>query len=75
MLQNKVEKSFIHNHLTFLVKYHKDETTDLSRIVGFEVKPYRFVLVMLAIFYLYDTFYTLTLSCLLTYTSLLNFSC
>ncbi|AQK52585.1 Transmembrane 9 superfamily member 9 [Zea mays] len=37
---NKDEKSFIHNHLTFLVKYHKDETTDLSRIVGFEVKPF-----------------------------------
>ncbi|KAG2585651.1 hypothetical protein PVAP13_6KG404600 [Panicum virgatum] len=31
---------FIHNHLTFLVKYHKDETTELSRIVGFEVKPF-----------------------------------
>ncbi|GJN04208.1 hypothetical protein PR202_ga21733 [Eleusine coracana subsp. coracana] len=37
---NKDEKYFIHNHLTFLVKYHKDETTELSRIVGFEVKPY-----------------------------------
>jgi hypothetical protein len=76
MLQNKDEKSFIHNHLTFLVKYHKDETADLSRIVGFEVKPFRFVLVMLVIFYLYDMmfFYMLTLSCLLT-SSLLNFSC
>lgn len=50
MLQNNDEKSFIHNHLAFLVKYHKDETTDLSRIVGFEVKPFRFVLVMFAIF-------------------------
>ncbi|GJN15513.1 hypothetical protein PR202_gb02434 [Eleusine coracana subsp. coracana] len=37
---NKDEKYFIHNHLTFLVKYHKDETTELSRIVGFEVKPF-----------------------------------
>jgi len=44
MLQSKDEKVFIHNHLTFLVKYHKDETTELSRIVGFEVKPFRFVL-------------------------------
>ena len=44
MLQSKDEKFFIHNHLTFLVKYHKDETTELSRIVGFEVKPFRFVL-------------------------------
>ncbi|RLM61137.1 transmembrane 9 superfamily member 8 [Panicum miliaceum] len=33
---SKDEKVFIHNHLTFLVKYHKDETTELSRIVGFE---------------------------------------
>ncbi|CAO2207551.1 unnamed protein product [Urochloa humidicola] len=37
---SKDEKVFIHNHLTFLVKYHKDETTELSRIVGFEVKPF-----------------------------------
>ncbi|KAG2580601.1 hypothetical protein PVAP13_6NG358600 [Panicum virgatum] len=37
---SKEEKVFIHNHLTFLVKYHKDETTELSRIVGFEVKPF-----------------------------------
>ncbi|KAL5682274.1 hypothetical protein ACJX0J_008659, partial [Zea mays] len=37
---NNDKKSFIHNHLAFLVKYHKDETTDLSRIVGFEVKPF-----------------------------------
>ncbi|TKW22126.2 hypothetical protein SEVIR_4G205800v4 [Setaria viridis] len=31
---------FIHNHLSFLVKYNKDEHTGLARIVGFEVKPY-----------------------------------
>uniref|UniRef100_A0A0E0LXU9 Transmembrane 9 superfamily member n=1 Tax=Oryza punctata TaxID=4537 RepID=A0A0E0LXU9_ORYPU len=37
---SKDEKYFIHNHLTFLVKYHKDENSDLSRIVGFEVKPF-----------------------------------
>ncbi|KAK6126952.1 hypothetical protein DH2020_039304 [Rehmannia glutinosa] len=34
------EKYFIHNHLTFTVKYHKDEETDAARIVGFEVKPF-----------------------------------
>ncbi len=43
ILQSKDEKYFIHNHLAFLVKYHKDENSDLSRIVGFEVKPFRFV--------------------------------
>ncbi|KAJ4763345.1 Transmembrane 9 superfamily member [Rhynchospora pubera] len=37
---SKDEKYFIHNHLSFLVKYHKDEQKDLMRIVGFEVKPY-----------------------------------
>lgn len=40
--QSKEEKYFIHNHLSFLVKYHKDDDSELSRIVGFEVKPYRF---------------------------------
>ncbi|KAK4404301.1 Transmembrane 9 superfamily member 9 [Sesamum angolense] len=35
------EKYFINNHLTFTVKYHKDEETDAARIVGFEVKPFR----------------------------------
>ncbi|KAI3890353.1 hypothetical protein MKW92_047012 [Papaver armeniacum] len=37
---SKDEKHFIHNHLQFTVKYHKDPATDLSRIVGFEVKPF-----------------------------------
>ncbi|EEC85043.1 hypothetical protein OsI_32361 [Oryza sativa Indica Group] len=37
---SKEEKYFIHNHLSFLVKYHKDDDSELSRIVGFEVKPY-----------------------------------
>ncbi|XP_020578770.1 transmembrane 9 superfamily member 8-like [Phalaenopsis equestris] len=37
---SKDEKYFIHNHLSFLVKYHKDEQTDFARIVGFEVKPF-----------------------------------
>ncbi|RCV22132.1 hypothetical protein SETIT_4G196100v2 [Setaria italica] len=37
---SKEEKHFIHNHFTFLVKYHKDANTDLARIVAFEVKPY-----------------------------------
>ncbi|PKA63920.1 hypothetical protein AXF42_Ash004930 [Apostasia shenzhenica] len=36
----KDEKYFIYNHLSFQVKYHKDEQTDLARIVGFEVKPF-----------------------------------
>ncbi|KAG4195275.1 hypothetical protein ERO13_A06G102000v2 [Gossypium hirsutum] len=37
---NKEEKYFIHNHLAFTVKYHRDLRTGSSRIVGFEVKPY-----------------------------------
>lgn len=40
-LQSKDEKHFIHNHLIFTVKYHKDPVTDTARIVGFEVKPFR----------------------------------
>lgn len=34
------EKSFLHNHLRFTILYHKDQETDLSRIVGFEVEPF-----------------------------------
>ncbi|PIN01148.1 Endosomal membrane protein, EMP70 [Handroanthus impetiginosus] len=34
------EKYFINNHLTFTVKYHKDEENNAARIVGFEVKPF-----------------------------------
>ena len=41
LVQSKEEKHFIHNHFTFLVKYHKDANTDIARIVAFEVKPYR----------------------------------
>ncbi|CAN1140423.1 Transmembrane 9 superfamily member 8 [Linum perenne] len=37
---SKEEKYFIHNHLAFTVKYHRDLQTDSARIVGFEVKPY-----------------------------------
>ncbi|GAA0164193.1 transporter [Lithospermum erythrorhizon] len=37
---SKAKKYFIHNHLTFTVKYHKDPQTETSRIVGFEVKPF-----------------------------------
>ncbi|XP_077222413.1 transmembrane 9 superfamily member 8-like [Tasmannia lanceolata] len=37
---NKDEKHFIHNHLSFLIKYHQDAQTDSARIVGFEVKPF-----------------------------------
>ncbi|EER97171.1 transmembrane 9 superfamily member 9 [Sorghum bicolor] len=36
----KDEKYFIHNHLSFAVKYHRDENSGLSRIVGFEVNPH-----------------------------------
>ncbi|XP_024967823.1 transmembrane 9 superfamily member 9-like isoform X2 [Cynara cardunculus var. scolymus] len=36
----KVEKYFINNHLTFTVKFHKDEQLDSARIVGFEVKAF-----------------------------------
>lgn len=41
--QNKGDKYFIHNHLAFTVKYHRDTLTDAARIVGFEVKPFRSV--------------------------------
>ncbi|MED6107347.1 Transmembrane 9 superfamily member 10 [Stylosanthes scabra] len=34
------EKYFINNHLKFVVKYSEDPITNLSRIVGFEVKPF-----------------------------------
>eukprot|EP00897_Mesotaenium_endlicherianum_P009787 jgi/Mesen1/8837/ME000053S08240 len=34
------EKFFIHNHLRYTVLYHKDQTTGLSRVVGFEVEPF-----------------------------------
>ncbi|KAM0969170.1 hypothetical protein ACFX2A_017728 [Malus domestica] len=37
---NKDEKHFINNHLTFTVKYHKDQMTESARIVEFEVKPF-----------------------------------
>ncbi|KAI5673116.1 hypothetical protein M9H77_13480 [Catharanthus roseus] len=37
---SKDEKAFIHNHLAFTVKYHKDVQTESARIVGFEVKPF-----------------------------------
>ncbi|XP_014505006.1 transmembrane 9 superfamily member 8 [Vigna radiata var. radiata] len=37
---SKEEKHFIHNHLSFTVKYHRDTLTESARIVGFEVKPF-----------------------------------
>lgn len=37
---SKEEKYFIHNHLSFTVKYHRDIESDSARIVGFEVKPF-----------------------------------
>eukprot|EP00983_Pelagomonas_calceolata_P083324 1156138-Pelagomonas_calceolata.AAC.14 len=40
-LQGQPEvKFFLHNHLRFTILYHKDEITDLARIVGFEVEPF-----------------------------------
>ncbi|KAL2897641.1 Transmembrane 9 superfamily member 9 [Bienertia sinuspersici] len=36
----KDEKYFIHNHLSFTVRFHRDSQTEASRIVGFEVKPF-----------------------------------
>jgi transmembrane 9 superfamily protein 2/4 len=36
----KDDKYFIHNHLVFTVKFHKDPQTESARIVGFEVKPF-----------------------------------
>ncbi len=33
-------KLSLHNHLRFTILYHRDVETDLSRIVGFEVKPF-----------------------------------
>jgi len=32
------EKYFINNHLSFVVKYHKDVETSAARVLGFEVK-------------------------------------
>ncbi|KAG4953760.1 hypothetical protein JHK87_039354 [Glycine soja] len=37
---SKEEKYFIHNHLAFTVKYHRDTLTESARIVGFEVKAF-----------------------------------
>ncbi|KAJ8562182.1 hypothetical protein K7X08_011473 [Anisodus acutangulus] len=37
---SKEEKHFIHNHLIFTVKFHKDSQTDAARVVGFEVRPF-----------------------------------
>ncbi|KAI3454010.1 hypothetical protein Pfo_010673 [Paulownia fortunei] len=37
---SKDEKYFLHNHLSFTVKFHKDQQTDSARIVGFEVTPF-----------------------------------
>ena len=30
----------LHNHLRFVILYHRDVESDLSRIVGFEVEPF-----------------------------------
>lgn len=37
---SKEEKYFMHNHLSFVVKYHNDMQSEAARIVGFEVKPF-----------------------------------
>ncbi|XLU53480.1 hypothetical protein S245_048128, partial [Arachis hypogaea] len=34
------EKYFIHNHLAFTVKYHRDLLIESARIVSFQVKPF-----------------------------------
>ncbi|XP_057760286.1 uncharacterized protein LOC130980645 [Arachis stenosperma] len=34
------KKYFIHNHLKFTVKYHRDLLIESARIVGFQVKPF-----------------------------------
>uniref|UniRef100_A0A7N0TCH8 Transmembrane 9 superfamily member n=1 Tax=Kalanchoe fedtschenkoi TaxID=63787 RepID=A0A7N0TCH8_KALFE len=39
-MNTKEERHFIYNHLSFVVKYHKDIQSDSARIVGFEVKPF-----------------------------------
>ncbi|KAL3645869.1 Transmembrane 9 superfamily member 8 [Castilleja foliolosa] len=36
----KEQRYFLHNHLSFTVKFHKDQLIDSARIVGFEVSPY-----------------------------------
>lgn len=33
-------KTILNNHLHFTILYHRDASTDLARIVGFEVEPY-----------------------------------
>ncbi|EPS58189.1 hypothetical protein M569_16627, partial [Genlisea aurea] len=37
---SKEKKYFLHNHLKFTVKFHKDQQSGSSRIVGFEVTPF-----------------------------------
>ncbi|XP_073128513.1 transmembrane 9 superfamily member 8-like [Henckelia pumila] len=37
---SKDVKYFLNNHLSFTVKFHKDQVTETARIVGFEVTPY-----------------------------------
>lgn len=56
-LQNKDVKYYIHNHLSFLVRYHKDTQLDLARIVGFEVKPFRLGLSESSLFFVCLYFY------------------
>eukprot|EP00270_Netrium_digitus_P001486 TRINITY_DN1161_c0_g1_i1.p1 TRINITY_DN1161_c0_g1~~TRINITY_DN1161_c0_g1_i1.p1 ORF type:complete len:658 (+),score=199.18 TRINITY_DN1161_c0_g1_i1:265-1974(+) len=38
--ENGEDKFFIHNHLRFNVLFHKDPSTNLARVVGFEVEPF-----------------------------------
>ncbi|MDA9766654.1 transmembrane 9 family protein [bacterium] len=33
-------KAYVNNHIRFTILYHKDQETDLSRIVGFECEPF-----------------------------------
>ena len=40
-VQGGESKYFINNHLSFTVLYHMDADNLFSRVVGFEVTPYR----------------------------------
>ncbi len=47
LLQGSTEhKYFINNHLSFKVQYHNDGVSETSRIVGFDVRPYRWAFVV-----------------------------
>eukprot|EP00246_Nothoceros_aenigmaticus_P011425 TRINITY_DN3106_c0_g1_i1.p1 TRINITY_DN3106_c0_g1~~TRINITY_DN3106_c0_g1_i1.p1 ORF type:complete len:219 (+),score=33.11 TRINITY_DN3106_c0_g1_i1:135-791(+) len=49
MDESNTEKYFIFNHLAFTVQYHADEETSTARIVGFEVKHFRYVTLIFSV--------------------------